>query len=269
MKLNMKGENKVMTIKEMRILFAGQTSDEYGLFKGYIGSIETSSNDEDSELITTTNSFKDTWDFHYKRKSAPLQFPITLIKSDGTYFDANEERAIKKWLVKENREWLQIDQDDLSDILFYCHLINPRKVNVSAMTAGIEVTCVCDSGHAWSDLKKKKYTSVSNLNFNLNNVVDFDDYIIYPQLKIIVNSGTTISVKNNTTNETLSINGCVKNEIITIDCEKDKLKSSTNRVLLSSWNKQMLSIIEGSNSFTLTGGFSVDIMYRLPIRVGG
>ena len=258
-----------MTIKEMRILFANDVSDSYGVFKGYITSINEDSNDEESTLITTTNSFKDTWDFHYKNKSNPLQFTITLIKSDGTYFDSYEERAIKKWLVKEKREWLQIDQDDLSNVFFYCHIINPRKVNVSAMTAGLEFTCVCDSGFAWSDLKKKMYTSSGNLNFNINSVVDFDNYIIYPKLKITVNSGTAISIKNNTTNEVLSISGCTTGEIIEIDCEKDKLKSSTNRILLSSWNKQMLSIIEGLNLFTLTGNFSVEIMYRLPMRVGG
>ena len=258
-----------MTIKEMRILFANEVSDSYGVFKGYIGSINEDSNDEEASLVTTTNHFKDTWDFHYKNKANPLQFTITLIKSDGTYFDSHEERSLKKWLVKEKREWLQIDQDDLSGVYFYCHLINPRKVNVATNTAGLQFQVICNSGFAWSDLKKKKYTSVSSLNFNLNNVVDFDDYIIYPQIKISVNSGATISIKNNTTNELLSISGCTVGEVINIDCGKDKLKSSTNRILLSSWNKQMLSIIEGLNSFTLTGDFSVEIVYRLPIRVGG
>lgn len=258
-----------MTIKEMRILFANQTSDSYGLFKGYIGSIDEDSNDEEATLVTTTNNFKDTWDFHYKNKSNPLQFPLTLIKSDGTYFNSYEERAIKKWLVKEKREWLQIDQDDLSGINFYCHLINPRKVNVGAETAGLQFQVICDSGFAWSELKKKSYKSITSLNFSFNNIVDYDNYILYPQLKIKVNGGTTISIKNNTTNEALSINGCSVGEVIEIDCGKDKLKSSTNRVLLSSWNKQMLSIIEGLNSFTLTGNFELDIIYRLPIRVGG
>lgn len=259
-----------MTINEMRIIFAGQTSDEYGTFKGYIGSIDISSNDEESELITTTNSFKDIWDFHYKRKSAPLQFPITLIKSDGTYFDASEERAIKKWLVKENREWLQVDQDDLSDISFYCHLINPRKVNVSAMTAGLEFTCVCDCGHAWSELKKMQKTTIdSSLNFSFNSVVDFDNYILYPTLIINPLGNTTVSIKNNTTNETLTITECVSTEIITVQCKEDKLKSSSGRLLLDKWNKQMISICEGSNSISLTGNFSISIQYRLPIRVGG
>lgn len=259
-----------MTIKEMRILFAGQTSDEYGLFKGYIGSIEASSNDEDSELITTTNSFKDTWDFHYKKKSTPLQFSITLIKSDGTYFDSNEERAIKKWLVKENRDWLQIDQDDLSDVYFYCHLINPRKVNVGAETCGIEFQVVCDSGHAWSGLKKKPYTTSSgSLTFNFNSIVDFDDYILYPTLIITPNLNGLVKIKNNTTNQTIEISNCVTTEIITLECGTDKIKSSSGRAIVSDWNKNIISIYEGNNNFTMTGNFSMQIQYRLPIRIGG
>ena len=258
-----------MTIKEMRILFAGQTSDEYGLFKGWIESINGDSNDEESVLITTTNSFKDTWDFHYKNKANPLQFTITLIKSDGTYFNSYEERAIKKWLVKDKREWLQIDQDDLGEVYYYCHLINPQKVNVGAETCGLQFSVICDSGHAWSDLKKKSYKSTTTLNFNINDVIDYGDYIIYPKIKFKVNGGITVSIKNNTTNEILTISDCTVGETIEIDCGKDKLKSSLNRVLLDSWNKQMISIISDLNSFTLTGNFDLDITYRLPMRVGG
>jgi hypothetical protein len=259
-----------MTIKEMRILFAGQTSDEYGTFKGYIGSTNTESNDEESELITTTNSFKDTWDFHYKKKSAPLQFPITLIKSDGTYFDSYEERAIKKWLVKEKREWLQIDQEDLSDIFFYCHLINPRKVDVGGNNAGIQVTCVCDAPWAWSGLRKKTYTTVDGtLTFNFNGMFDFDDYILYPQLIILPTINGITKIKNNTTSEEIIINNCVTTEQILLDCNTDKIQSSSGRIIISDWNKKTISIVEGINSFTLTGNYSLTFQYRLPIRVGG
>lgn len=254
----------------MRILFAGQTSDEFGTFKGYIGSVEGSSNDEESELITTTNSFKDTWDFHYKKKSAPLQFPITLIKSNGTYFDANEERAIKKWLVKEKREWLQIDQDDLSDIFFYCHLINPRKVDVAGNSAGIQVTCVCDSPFAWSGLKKKTYTTASGtLTFNFNGVFDFDDYILNPTLIIKPTQNGLVKIKNNTTNQTIEIANCVNTETITLECGLDRIQSSSGRAIVSDWNKNIISISEANNQITLTGNFSMLVQYRLPIRVGG
>jgi hypothetical protein len=78
-----------------------------------------------------------------------------------------------------------------------------------------------------------------------------------------------ISIKNNTTNETVTINNCSLNEVVTLSCFSDKIISSTGRNLMSDWNKFTLGIAENINSFTLTGNFKVDFQYRLPIRIGG
>lgn len=260
-----------MTINSgIRFIYDNIISDTFDVVLATsIGSVTRFQNIETRNIIITKNTFKNMFDFHYVDYSEPLKFDIIIYNQDGTWIDAYKERQLKKWLLKSKPSWFQVDQDDLNDIMYWAIGISAEMIDIGAYSGGMKITFQCLEPWAWSDLKKKKYTSVSSLNFNLNNVVDFDDYIIYPQIKISVNSGTTISIKNNTTNEILSISGCTVGEVINIDCGKDKLKSSTSRILLSSWNKQTLSIIEGINSFTLTGNFSVEVMYRLPIRVGG
>lgn len=257
-----------------RFLFADGVSDEYNLMLAYFNTSDISSNDEVFEIVTSTNPYIDTWNCHGKVKSEPLKFPITVVKMDDSsgsrYFDTYEERAIKKWLIKNERNWFQVDQEDMADIFYYCHMTFDGKENVATGTAGLKFQVVCDTNHAWSGLIKKSYPTVNNtLTFSLNSVVDFDNYIIYPTLVIQSLSNGNISIKNNTTNEIVNINNCSINEIITLDNSTDKIKSSTGRNLISDWNKQTLGIIENKNEFTLTGNFKVEFQYRNPIRVGG
>ena len=254
----------------VRFILGNTMSDEMGLMIAYFSSSDSSSNDEQFNIITSTTPYIDTWHSHGKVKVEPLKFSITVIKQEGGYFDTYEERATKKMLVKNERNWLQVDQDDHADIMYYCYMVFNRKENVGQGTAGLVFDVICDAPWAWSGLRKKIYTAVSNtLSFNLNSIVDFDSYIIYPTLIFTCLGATNISIKNNTTNETVVINNCSLNEVVTLECSSDKIKSSTGRNLMSDWNKVTLGIAENTNSFTLTGNFKVEFQYRLPIRIGG
>lgn len=263
-----------MTINDgIRFVFDNCSSDEMGVMMvNSIGSTSMSGGDEKTNIITSKSPFKETHDLHYVSYDEPLQFTIILLKTDETYINADDERRIKKWLCKKTWGWLQIDQDDLSDVFYQVLIHSPEKINIGAYSGGLQFTVQSNCHHAWSRLYKKVYKTASGtLNVNLNFNFDYDEYILYPQLSIKSLSPTAqnITIKNNTTNETLSISGCTLNEEILIDCKTDQLKSSTNRVLLNDWNKNMVSMIEGVNNINLTGNFQVEISYRLPIRVGG
>lgn len=262
-----------MTINDSNILFDSQTSEEHGVMMVYsVGSVAKSGGDEKSNIVLTKNSFKETHDLHYISYDEPLTFSIILVKTDNSYIDSNDERRLNKWLCKPSWKWLQIDQTDLSEIYYYCIINNPEKVDISGYNGAIKYDVTCDCHHAWSRLYKKPYTTVNGtLTVNLNHSFDYDEYILHPQLIItsLSSIAQTISIKNNTTNETLSLEECVLNEQITIDCKNDKLSSSTDRVLISKWNKSGISFIDGNNQLVLTGDFKVEFQYRLPIRIGG
>lgn len=256
-----------------KFIYSNQSSDEYGVRLCDFDSSNIGSNDEETEIITTTNSYKDTWDYHGKVKSAPLKFQITICKYDGNgvsgYFDNNEERAIKKWLIRSKRNLLQIDQIDLSDTYYNCLLTFNSKQNVARGTAGLVFDVICDATTPWSGLYKKSYTTVNNtLTFKLNMILDFDDYLVQPTLIIQPTANGTCTIKNITTNEEVIITDCVTTEIITLNCATDQISSSSNRLMIDSWNKNGISLCEGLNNLTLTGAFKLSLEYRLPIRVG-
>jgi phage-related protein len=262
-----------MTINEAcKFIYADQNSEEYGLILCNIGSINTQSNDEESELLTSTTPYMDKWHFHGIQKSAPLQFSITVCQASGEFIDADLERQIKKWLCKrDGYHWLQFDQDDLSNIFYRCILRNPQKISVGKYSGGMSFDVICDSQNAWSKLYSKPYsTEDGTLTFKFNHVCDYDDHELCPVMTITCLSSGNISIKNNTTNQTININNCTVGEVVTLDSENNKIKSSiSNRILISDWNKKFLTIMDGVNNFNLTGNFTIKLEYRLPIRVGG
>ena len=162
-----------MTINETKFIYANENSDSHGVFMCSIGSPNTEHNDESSNLIMTKSANKMTWDYHGIDYTEPLQFKIVIAKLDGNFIDANDERELKKWLCKDEFHWLQVDQNDLSNIWYSCILTNPRKVNVGTMSGALEFNVTCDSVQAWNKLSKKPYqTTNGSLTFRLNITTD-------------------------------------------------------------------------------------------------
>lgn len=258
-----------MTITDCKFIYADVSSDVYDVYMCQIGSnVDTDSNDEASNLITSTTPYIDNWHLHGKNKSEPLKFNITIAQKDGNYIDSYKERELKKWLCKNKYNWLQVMQDDLYDIQYNCILVNPQKVNVARMSAGLRFNVICNSDKAWTGLRNKLYTSINSFNFDFNLSTDYDDYILYPTLIIKPTLNGDISIKNNVTNKVLTIKDCVSTETIIID-NNYNIITSDKRILLDKWNKQYFNLIEGINNITLIGNFTMEMQYRLPVRVGG
>lgn len=258
-----------MTINESKFIYANESSEKYDVMLCSIESVNTETNDDETTIISSTTPFKQTWDFHGLQKASPLSFQITIAKKQGGYLDSNEQRALKKWLCKPNFNWLQVVQSDLGNTFYYCIITNPRPVSIGSMTGGFTFTVTCNSTCAYSRVYKKDYVSSGTLNFTQNMNFDYDEYTLYPQVKITPTANGIITLKNNTTNTTVTISNCVATEVILMDGNLDMIESSNGRVLLDSWTKNFLCFIEGKNDISITGKCKVEISYRLPIRVGG
>jgi phage-related protein len=259
-----------MTINGYKAIYDGISLDMYGLILVDIESINEESNDEECELVTSTTSYKRTYSLHSVEKSAPLKFKMTVCKEEGGYFDSDFEEDVKELFCKEKYCWLSINQTDLYNKLYYCIFTNPQKVNVVRGTAGLQFQVTCDSNNAWTNLNSKPYKTVSNtLTFNFNNQAKYANYEICPTLIITPISNGNISIKNNTTNQTITINNCVTTEVITLDSENEIAESSNGRILVNDWNLEFLAMTKGANSITLTGSFSMIMQYRIPLRIGG
>jgi hypothetical protein len=258
-----------MTITGCKIIYANHSLDEIGGLKVDIDSIDSESNDEESEVLLSTTPFRSTWMFHGVQKVAPLKFKLTICLENGKFIDANIERQLKKLLCKNTFNWLSIQQDDLGNVFYNCLIYNPQKINATRMTAGLQFSVICNSNNAWSDLKIKSYSSTitSTISFDFDS--DYDNYDLLPTVIITSKANQNITLKNNTSNKIITINNCQANEIITMDSMNEIVESSVGRNIISDWNVSFLELQSGLNSLTLTGNFLLRLEYRLPIRIGG
>lgn len=259
-----------MTINEgCYFIFADEHCSTYGvIMASAIGSVTRSGNIENRSIITTKN-INNIFNLHGIQYDEPLSFDIIIYNEDASWIDANEERMLKKWILKNKMNWLEIDQDDISNVRFWCIAKSAELIDIGTYTGGMKITFQADSPHAYSDLKTKNYTCTSTSSFNLFMDLDFDEYTVLPNIKVTpLTNDSTISIKNNTTNEIVEFYHCLSTEIIFLECQSDKISSSNGRLMIDNWNKSGLSLIQGSNNFTLTGNFQLSLEYRLPIRVG-
>jgi phage-related protein len=248
----------------------GISSEDIGVMMctGF-GSTSRSKNVESRTIVTTTNLAGRTFNLHGTKYDSPLAFDIIIVNKDATYIDADKERELKKIILKEERQWFNVEQNDLSGVYYYVIARSAEILDVGSMSTGMLVNFECDAPHAWSKLYSNTYSTVSGtLTFRHSIACDFDKYEIFPTLIITPTTNGNISIKNNTLNKTVTINNCVSNEVITIDFENQMIESSNGRVLVSDWNLEDFILISGNNSVTLTGNFNMVMSYRLPIRVG-
>lgn len=257
------------TINGMNFIFANQSSEEFGVKMGFIGGDSRETNDEQLNVIQTKNVMQEIYSYHGKTNSEPLKFKITVFDENGEYIDADKQEDLKNWLIRDDFSWLIVDQDDLYDKQFYATAISSGMEDVGLRNAGLSVEFTCDSNHAWGILQTKKYSSTTTYTFSFINPAKFNKYILYPQVTISPKANGNISIKNNTTNKTMTFNNCLSTETIYVDCRNKMINSTSNRNLLSDFNKTYLSFLQGMNSITLTGNFDLKMEYRLPVRIGG
>ena len=264
-----KGDD-ILTINEgIKFIYADETSDSHGVLMATAFSGTTrSGNVENRNIVTTANNATNTFNFHYVKYDSPLTFDIIIYNEDGSFIDAQKERSLKKWLLKNKRNWFKSFQPDLADTEFYCIATSASMLDVGAYSGGMMVSFQCDAPWAWTKLRKKTYSSIGSLNFSIKFNFDFDEYILQPQLIIIPTASGTISIANAATGETISIAGCVSGETIQLDNLTDQILTTASRNIVEAWNRNTIGFIEGNNSITLTGKFNLELRYRLPVRVG-
>jgi len=252
-----------------RFIYANETSDSFGVqLCSAFGSSSRTGNSENRNIVTSKNLLGKKFNFHGVIYDSPLVFDIIIYNEDGSWINEDKERALKKWLLKEDMYWFQADQPSLADIQYFCIANKAEMLDIGSYSGGMLVQFTCDSYYAYSELRKKAYITVSNtLSFKLNMDTDFDKHPILPNVIITALSSGNISIVNSTTSESIIINNCITGEVINIETGSDKI-SSTNTNIISRWNKGDFSFVDGANQIVLTGNFKVSFEYRLPIRVG-
>ena len=185
-------------------------------------------------------------------KKGTREFNITLARK--TPIELYEIDKIYKWLMPEDIKFRKLYiNDPLYQGYYYdCKISNIVEVPIGGYSYAIKCTVLCQSQYAYSSIKKQIYNSPTlPLTFT---IINDSSKRLTPIFKFKCSTANgNINLKNNSTNETMTLTGMNLNETITIDYSECQIHSDKNALVLSKFNKKFLNFKQGVNSLTLSG----------------
>lgn len=259
-----------------RFVFDGVACDEYGIMcVGFEQNPQkglTTVEAQKSDLQTEKSIQGDIFHIISQEYSEPLTYTLQIINRDFSSITAIQERALKKWLCKRNKYSLFcVLEKRYADIWFYANINNPKIVYFYDCI-GMEFTVTTNAPFGFSDIRDKKWDMVAN-DIIEDFYVDNDEELpIYPDIIITPKETGTLTLTNSSITDvsnTLTIDNCVTDEVITLECAYPYISStkSTHKVF-DDFNKFWPYLIDGYNRFTVDKPCLLEFQYREYRKVG-
>lgn len=262
-----------------RFVFDGVTNDEYGIICVTFEPSSLTKTDSQISDIETEKSVKgDVFHIISQEYSEPLTYTMQVINRDYSPITSVQERALKKWLCRKGKYRLfSVLDKRFADIWFYVNFSNPKTLYV-ADTVGLEFTITTNAPFGFSDLRNVKWEMDAN-DYTEYFYVDNDEELpIYPVIKITMKEAGTLTLTNESiqvdddgeygeegsrVENTMTIENCVKDEVITIDCTYPDIYSSvTTHKVFDDFNKFWPYLIDGYNNIRVDKACTLELEYR-------
>lgn len=181
---------------------------------------------------------------------------------DGSLLPRQTLGAISKWLFKREYKEFKIIDTDYSNIIYNCMFQNPKQIEVGNSPYGLELDVICDRPYGF---RRQTITKVVNtsLTFNIQNI-GFDNDFIYPEIEFTTSG--SISIKNNTDNNTFTFTGLGVNETVYVNNQRQEIISSTGLNRNSNFNFKWFRLTpDYYNNITITGTGTVIFRIEFPL----
>ena len=196
----------------------------------------------------------------------PLQFNLIFAAEES--MDRYQLQEVAKWLTGY-QEWLTIDQPDMENYAFKCLISNLTPVSVGWFPVAFEAQIICDCPYAYGYPFSETYkvTGSSTIQFYNDSSINEN---LRPMININLNAGqTSVTIKNNTTNEELTLSSLPDGITIHIDNENCILRDHDDEYnLYSGFNFVFLSFAPGLNNLTVSCSGTIEITGRFMYNVG-
>lgn len=181
---------------------------------------------------------------------------------------------IQKWLFGRMKPChLQIVQTDLQDIYFNCYLTNASTTYIGNYCYGFKFTVECDAPWAWQIARtytQKQFNDIWRFYNNSDNT-DYTYPILEFKLKQYLITDGDISITNITdNNRKFELLNCYPGEVIKVDCQRQIISSSRNRLLSGFFNKKFFRLLPSQNEIDINGELEyLSLTYSDARKVGG
>lgn len=236
--------------------YDGKRLSEYGMtICSFNGSqdLETVSSGADISFGQLSSGTSDNFKLYSSIYESPynLSFQICknpcVLENDDMYINPEKISAIQKWLCRKNYHKFKVDQDEYRNY-YWNSVFNSKQLMQNGRIIGLELTMYADSPYAYLDDIILEFDCDADVPFTIFSKSDEEGWI-YPYVDIIClgsnitnSDGIIISqdpdssiedmqiysleISNSMDYKTTKINGCKKNETISIDGRNLMISSS-------------------------------------------
>jgi len=265
-----------MGFKATKFVFNGIPSEELGLLITSLDSGDSSNPGGNDITLYTQKIFKRPVPYFFGvTQDKILQFDVEFSSRDE--MDAERASIIQNILFGQMvYHELKIIQPDMENLHMNCFLTQPSVRKIGGQIVGFRCSVMCDSPWAWSYLKSKIYTYSTPVGLRtdtqiLNNI-SANNYYTFPIMVITMNnSGGYLHMTNTTDNSRYTtFDTLLANEVLTVDCDKQILSSSTLIRRLPNFNKVWPRLLPGRNDYSWSGHIhSIEFKYENAVKIGG
>lgn len=204
---------------------------------------------------------------------------ITLIKEGFGDFSLEEARKVLSWLTsKDTPSFLDVYDDVHSEAVLYSVLgaftsVQSYKLG-NGRTIGFVAEFTSISPFAYSPIHTYQRTITEPTTFTVTCDNDDTSYV-YPCV-IVKHNGTSVVIKNSTTNTTTAVRNSAVGETVTIDGANKLIYSSReNRIFGTDFGTDSihnqwvwLPLADGENTITVTGNCDLTLNWREVRKIG-
>ena len=263
--------------QDMSFTFNGQSSDNYRIVNvqntrenelGLKKSIQEVDNDNVTKTFTGIKyeEFSFTIDIMKMEQTTSatdtvMYKPIKMDKADFNY--------LNRWLMRP-KDYRQFISEQDPDIIYYVIFTDMRETQIGNYNY-VTLTMRLNAGFAYSTVQYDEFNDVNgSKTITLKTHSTVDEYI-YPDIEIVMQGGTSVSIKNNTLNETMSLTQltdgytyiCYNEDMKYIKCVDDETVNMRNK-----FNKVWLRLNGyGEDSITITGNCKIKIYFQNKLAI--
>lgn len=272
--------------------YAGVNSDEYDLMIYWIGDPGTV-----DETVWTVDIEEERIPLRTDpillglNANQPLEFEM--IVGSKNYIDRETVEQILDWLTShETYQWLEIDQDDLSDWRYKALFQNVEMTSVNSMPFAFKCTVMMDSQFAYSYPTQSAFeiqggkvissTGVAQDSVTVNNESSYNGYI-YPKMTVEATAGGSFAIINETDNNRkfqmaipaeYVINDGAEKAMITIDNKNMVIRCNADNINIydtfadEAGNHYFFRLAKGENVLRFEGDALIKIELEAIRKVG-
>lgn len=257
-----------------KFIYDSISSDEFGILCVKFGSPESiiTASSEQSDLKLEKAASGHLFQIASQEYANPLQYTLQVMNKNQAPITQEEERALKKWLVKRGRfKPFFIYDKYYSDIWFFANINNPKQIDINGVY-GLEFTVTTNSPFGYSDLHEFRYELNKGDSFDI--YVNTDEPIpIRPDLEIAVKEDGTLILTNRTlsgdSKNALIIKNVSSGEVITIQGGYPKIRTSRpDHAIYSDFNLVWPTLADDWNQFAINISCTLSMSFREIRKVG-